>query len=263
MTDRGHAVIMAPERAPHAIERVNPVVAAGMKILEAKPDPETLRALLTIQQDWEREESRKAFERDMVALKRDLPTVIRRDKVVDFTGKSGMRTYYTHTSLAAAVDAVTDPLTRHGFSHSWTPSTDDKGKVVVTCCLTHTEGHSKATTIAAPIDNSGNKSPAQGVASTITLLQRYTLLSLLGIATADQEDPPFDEGNDPQPDEAQRKRPNPDRALKAVGFITKRGRSREDAEGFVGKRVQEWTDEDIDSLNEWMKKPVQREPGVD
>lgn len=254
MTDRGHAVIMTPERAPHAIERVNPVVAAGMKILEAKPDPETLRALLAIQQDWEREESRKAFERDMIALKRDLPTVIRRDKVVDFTSAKG-RTYYTHTSLAAAVDAVTDPLTRHGFSLSWTPATDDKGKVHVTCTLTHTEGHSKTTTISAPIDQSGSKGPAQGVASTITLLQRYTLLSLLGIATADQEDPPFDDGeNAPPVDESQRKRPNPERALRAVGFITKKGRSREDAEGYLGKKVQEWTDEDIDSLNEWLKK---------
>lgn len=258
MTDRGHAVIMAPERAPTAIERMSPVVASGMKILEAKPDPETLRALLTIQQDWEREESRKAFERDMVALKRDLPTVIRRDKVVDFASAKG-RTYYTHASLAAAVDAVTDPLTKHGFSLSWTPSTDDKNRVSVTCCLTHLDGHSKQTTITAPVDTSGSKGPAQGVASTITLLQRYTLLSLLGIATADQEDPPFDEGDAPV-DVEKRSKPNPDRALKAVGFITKKGRSREDAEGYLGKKVQDWNDEDIDSLNDWLK---QRQPGED
>jgi hypothetical protein len=42
--------------------------------------------------------------------------------------------------------------------------------------------------MTAPIDTSGSKSPAQGVASTITLLQRYTALSLLGIATADMKD---------------------------------------------------------------------------
>lgn len=262
MTDRGHAVIINPERVAN-IEKMNPVVSAGMRILENNPNPEALRALLTMQQDWEREESRKAFERAMVALKRDLPTVLRRDKVVDFTGKTGQRTHYTHTSLAAAVDAVSIPLTQHGFSHSWTPSTDDKGKVHVTCTLTHVDGHSKVTTISAPVDTSGNKGPAQGVASTITLLQRYTLLSLLGIATADQEDPPFDDANDGPPDEAQRNRPNPERALKAVGVITKKGRSREDAEGFLGKRVQEWTDADIDELNKWVNAKPQRQPGDD
>jgi len=254
MTDRGHTIITNPERVAN-IEKMNPVVSAGMRILENNPNPEALRALLTMQQDWEREESRKAFERAMVALKRDLPTVLRRDKVVDFTSAKG-RTHYTHTSLAAAVDAVSSPLTQHGFSHSWTPSTDDKGKVHVTCTLTHVDGHSKGTTISAPVDTSGNKGPAQGVASTITLLQRYTLLSLLGIATADQEDPPFDDDDKAQPDESQRNRPNPDRALKAVGFITKKGRSREDAEGWLGKKVQEWTDEDIDSLNDWLKQPA-------
>jgi hypothetical protein len=261
MTDPVHAIIANPERgAP--IERMSPVVASGLRILEANPNPEALRALLEIQRDWEREESRKAFERAMVALKRDLPTVLHRDKTVDFTGKSGSRTHYTHTSLAAAVDAISSPLTQHGFSHSWTPSTDDRGKVSVTCCLTHVEGHSKETTISAPVDTSGNKGPAQGVASTITLLQRYTLLSLLGIATADQVDPLVEDDGSVRPvDESQRTRPNPDRAIKAVGAITKKGRSREDAEGYLGKRVQDWSDDDIDSLNEWVKRPAEREPG--
>ncbi len=259
MTDRGHAVILTPERVAN-IEKMSPVVSAGMRILENNPNPEALRELITMQREWEREESRKAFERAMVALKRDLPTVLRRDKVVDFTSAKG-RTHYTHTSLAAAVDAVSLPLTQHGFSHSWTPSTDDKGKVHVTCTLTHVDGHSKVTTISAPVDTSGNKGPAQGVASTITLLQRYTLLSLLGIATADQEDPPFD---DAEPEGEQRRdRPNPERALKAVGVIVKKGRTREDAEGYLGKRVQEWTDADIDELNKWVNAKPQRQPGED
>jgi hypothetical protein len=224
---------------------MSPIVSAGMKILEAHPDPQALRELLSIQHTWEQEEARKAYERAMVALKRELPTVIMRDKTVDFTNKAGNRTYYTHASLAAAMDAVTEPLTRHGISLSWKPSTA-RGNVQVTCRVTHVEGHTEETSISAPVDTSGNKGPAQGVASTITLLQRYTALSLLGIATADMDDPPQSAAD---PDA-----PNPQRALRAIGHITRKGRTKADAEGHVGRPVEQWTNVDIDELNEWLKR---------
>lgn len=251
MTDPKHAVTIRAEHAD-VPERMSPLVAAGVKILEAHPDPAALRELLAVQHSWEQEEARKAFERAMVALKRELPTVLARDKTVDFTGSTGKRTRYTHTSLAAAMEAVTGPLTEHGFSLAWVPATDDKGRVSVTCRLTHTEGHSKETTIAAPIDSSGNKSPAQGVASTITLLERYTALALLGIATADQEEPK------PAPGVAGA--PNPDRALKAVGRLAKHGKTRSEAELYLNKGVRDWTDADIDKLAEWV---ADREPGAE
>lgn len=242
MTDTKHAITTRVEHAA-PIERMSPIVAAGMRILEAHPDPAALRELLAIQHTWEGEESRKAFERAMVALKRDLPTVLARDKTVNFTGNSGKTTNYTHTSLGAALEAITGPLTQHGFSLSWAPSTGERSQVSVTCRLTHTEGHSKEATISAPVDTSGNKSPAQGVASTITLLQRYTALSLLGIATADMQEPP---PREPSPDE-----PNPERALRAVGKLAKLGKSRDEAEAYVGKRVQDWTNSDIESIAKW------------
>ena len=247
MTDPIHAITT---RAEHAIipERMSPIVAAGMQILQAHPDPAALRELLAIQHAWEQEESRKAFERAMVALKRDLPTVLARDKKVAFN-----TTKYTHTSLGAALEAITEPLTQHGFSLSWEPSTGERGQVSVTARLVHVEGHSKAATISAPVDTSGSKSPAQGVASTITLLQRYTALSLLGIATADMDEP---KPTEPPPDA-----PNPERALKAAGKLTKMGRSVSEAEAFVGRVVREWTNADIESIAEWVKKPA--EPGSD
>jgi len=99
----------------------------------------------------------------------------------------------TGVLYGTALDSVTEPLTRHGFSLGWVPTTGDRGEVRVTCRLTHAEGHSEETTLVAPPDTSGLKNPAQAIASTITLLQRYTALSLLGIATADTTDPTPDE----------------------------------------------------------------------
>lgn len=244
--------------APHApTQLMHPMVQAAMA---AGPDPATLRELLMLQRDWEQGEAKKAFTRALTALKRDLPTVINRDSVVDFTSSKG-RTFYRHTSLAAVMDAVTPALTQHGFSLSWHPTTTGSGtqtNVTVSCRLTHAEGHFEETAITAPLDTSGNKSPAQGVASTITLLSRYTALSLLGIATADMPEPVGDDGGSSGDPNAV----NADRNLRAMGRLAKLGKTREEAEAFVGRKVSEWTDADISNLKEWVK-PREREPGSD
>src|SRR5690606_2270861 len=126
-------------------------------------------------------------------------------------------------------------------SHAWIPRMRE-GKVEVTCRLTHSEGHSEETTLPAPPDKSGMKSDAQAIASTITLLQRYSLLSLLGIATADMPEPTGERDRSAEIDL--------DRNLNAVAQIVRRGRTKEAAEAHVGKPCSQWTGADIDELRE-------------
>ena len=179
-----------------------PVAAAGLHLahssdthplvqaaIESGPlDATTLRELMNLQRDWESGEAKKEYTRAMVDMKRELPTVLNRDKVVDFASKGG-RTTYTHTSLAAAVEAVTPPMCNHGFSASFKTSVGERNHVEVTCTLTHRDGHSESCALSGPPETSGTKNPVQAVASTVTLLERYTLLALLGIATKDHADP--------------------------------------------------------------------------
>lgn len=176
---------------------LHPIVAA---VLANSPNIETLREIMALQKEWDAENARKAFVAALAALKAELPTVVNKDKTVDFTGKSGIRTHYTHSSLAAVMDAVTGPLAKHGFSLSWEPSTS-QASVTVICRLTHVAGHSMTSTLTAPRDDSGNKSQAQGVASTITLLSRYTAMALLGLASADMSEPPGPDHPDAGPRE--------------------------------------------------------------
>lgn len=243
MTDGKHEMVLdAPQAEQRSI--VHPLVARAM---EANPNTETLRELMAMQKEWEAGEARKAYTRAIVALKEDLPTVIAKDATVDFTSqRTKTRTHYTHTSLAKAMAEVTPALTDHGFSLAWVPSTEGD-RVSVTCRLTHSEGHFEECTLVAPRDVSGNKSPAQGIASTITLLQRYTALSLLGIATADMTDP-TGEGAEPAPDHV-----DATRNLKAVGAIQKRGLDLAEAAKLVGRQVPDWTTTDLDKLRGWIR----------
>jgi ERF superfamily len=54
----------------------------------------------------------------------------------------------------------------------------------VTCILTHQMGHSEETTLAGAPDNSGSKNSIQAIGSTVTYLERYTLLAATGLAAA-------------------------------------------------------------------------------
>jgi len=242
VSDSKHALVLDPETHAVAMQGIHPMVAT---ILARNPDAATLRELMGMQREWEANEARKAYAAALVSLKRDLPTVIARDATVDFTSAKG-RTRYTHTSLAAAMDAITEPLTAHGFSLAWTPATTEKGAVRVTCTLTHAQGHSESATMDAPPDTSGSKNPAQAIASTVTLLSRYTALSLLGIATADMPDP----AEPPAPSPATI---DTGRNMRAAKAIADRGLDMGLACARVGGRgVAEWTAQDLDVLRAWI-----------
>src|SRR5690606_35194749 len=58
----------------------------------------------------------------------------------------------------------------------------------VTCVITHELGHSERTTLSAAPDESGGKNSIQAVGSTVTYLQRYTLMAATGLAAKDMDD---------------------------------------------------------------------------
>jgi len=242
--DHDKAIQVVEVDRPDAL-RMHPVVRA---MLDAGPRPEDMRELLAIQREWEAGEARKAYTAAMVSLKAALPAVVGRDTEVRYTGQKGL-VHYWHTSLAAAVDAVVPHLTTHGFSHGWEPSTSER-TVTITCRLTHCAGHSESATISAPPDTGGKKNPAQAVASTITLLQRYTLLSILGIATADMKDP-----RPAAPDLV-----DVAKNQRAAAHVRSIGRDIEEAERAIGRPSVEWTTDDLGKLRQWLTTP-RREPG--
>lgn len=235
MSDTHKAAIVTAPR--ETVERMHPLVQAAMAA-GALADPATLRELLAVQREWEAGEARKSYSRALAALKRDLPTVIRKDSTVDYSSAKG-RTFYKHASLAGVMDAITEPLTAHGFSLAWIPSTGERGAVRVTCRLTHQDGHHEECSLEAGADASGSKSAPQAIASTITLLSRYTALALLGIATADMPE----DGAVVQ--DAPKDTIDVDRNLRAARWLADRKVTREAAEAHVGRPISAWTADDL------------------
>jgi hypothetical protein len=237
MSEPNHKAVAVINKG-EIVPQVHPMVVLQQAI-ERGIDPDALKKLMDLVERHESMEAKKAYDAAMVDLKRDLPTVLDRDKTVSFKS-----VHYTHTSLAHAVEIVTPVLTQHGFSVSWVPSNDAQA-VAVTCRLTHRQGHFGESTIKSAPDNSGMKSGPQAIASTITLLERYTLLALLGIATTDMPEP------EPQ---AEPNEQNTERTMKAIKAMGDIGISKGDAEAKVGKPADQWNNADLDALMEWYKE---------
>lgn len=160
-----------------------------MRLLEVAmsqgADLDKMEKLMALQERWEANEARKAYNAAIAKFKAENIKIIK-DAAVDFTSQKG-RTSYKHATLAGVIAQITEPLCKYGLSHSWRTS-QDANKITVTCRIAHVAGHFEEVSIFAEPDNSGNKNSIQAVGSTITYLERYTLKAALGLAEADDDD---------------------------------------------------------------------------
>ena len=147
-------------------------------------DLEKLKSLLDLQEKWEAIEARKAYNSAMSEFKAN-PPKIDKDREVSFKTDRGQVNYH-HATLGNVTEKINSELSKYGLSAGWLIK--QNGSISVTCRITHVKGHSEETTLSAPADNSGSKNTIQAIGSTVTYLSRYTLLSLFGLATFDQDD---------------------------------------------------------------------------
>lgn len=156
------------------------------RALSSNADPDTLGKLLALQERWEANQARKAFEEAMSAAKADIPE-IKKGRKVDFTTSKG-RTNYQYEDLASIMSVISPILSRHGLSVRYRTTAEPNQPIVVTCIVSHRMGHSEENTLMAGRDDSGNKNSIQQIGSTVTYLQRYTLKAALGLAAAADDD---------------------------------------------------------------------------
>lgn len=176
------AVRREQNNAPAAVTPMDMIDRA----LVAGADPATLEKLLALQERWEANQGRKAFDEAMAAAKAEIPT-IRKNRVVDFTSAKG-RTYYRHEDLAEIASTVNPILGKYGLSYRYRVRSEVNEPVSVTCIVSHRLGYFEETTLTGPRDDSGNKNSLQQVGSTLTYLQRMTLKAALGLAASDDDD---------------------------------------------------------------------------
>jgi len=140
-------------------------------------DMATLEKFMDLQERHERNQARKAFDAAIAAAKAEVDVIEK-----NATGHNNKR-YANFAAYAKAVDPV---LSKHGLSYRFRSKQDDR--VHVTCILSHREGHSEENTLSGPPDTTGSKNAIQAIGSTLTYLQRYSLVQALGLAASEDDD---------------------------------------------------------------------------
>lgn len=156
-------------------------------ILDPAFDAEKLKVLLEVKLKWDAEESRRQFETAFQQFKRNAPEILKTKHV-----QAGQISY-SHAELDKITPILAEALLAVGITHQWRTN-EVNGRLTVTCVLKgfgHTE---EAATIAGPPDTSGGKGNVQAIGSTLTYLQRYSLLSACGLAAKGMDDDGKTEG---------------------------------------------------------------------
>jgi len=154
--------------------------------VESGADLDRLERLMALQEKWEAGEARKAFTAATTAFKAE-PIQIFKRKEVSFTTRDGDTTSYKHAELSDVTDAIGPAMAKHQLSYRWDVRQEGSA-ITVDCIVTHVLGHSEKVTMQGAPDASGKKNAIQQVASTISYLQRYTLLAATGMSTKGQDD---------------------------------------------------------------------------
>ena len=181
---KGELVTTEP-RAVQAANNPTPMQLIQEAVKKDMPI-EKLEKLMDLAERHEKNEARRAYHQ-AVARFRNESISIEKTKRVNYTNRDGTVTDYKHADLGVVVEKVSPVLAKHGLSFHWTYPPRQGDEIFVNCVLTHEYGHSEEVSLSAPIDTSGKKNPIQSRQSTVSYLERYTLLGILGLAAKDDD----------------------------------------------------------------------------
>jgi hypothetical protein len=170
--------IDAPVSRPPALTEGAAVL--GM-IERAARDPsvdiDKMSQLMKWRQEMIADQRRAAFDEAVALAKAAIPVIVK-------NAKSHNNKYADLAEIARKVDPV---LSDHGLRYRFRTLQTDSA-ISVTCVLTHKDGHSEENTLTGPVDATVGKNPIQAIGSTLTYLQRYSLVQALGLAASDDDD---------------------------------------------------------------------------
>ena len=158
------------------LQTVNSSPAQLLQIaVEKGVDIPMMEKLMDMEDRWNATKAKTAFYEAFTGFQSEVPAIVKK--------KSGHNIKYA--PLSDIVEQIKPFLVKYGLSYRF--EQDHGESIQVTCIVTHKEGHSEQATMKAGADTSGSKNTVQAIASTVTYLSRYTLTSVLGITTADED----------------------------------------------------------------------------
>ena len=159
--------------------------------IEQKLPVEQMTKLFELYKDVKIEQAKEAFIKALADFQKEVPIIEKTKKVFN---KDGKTIRYMYAPIDSVIKQIKSPLAENGFSYTWDSAREDH-HIKVVCALTHIAGHIQHSSFDVPIVESQFMSSPQSYATAQSYAERYTLLNVLGIATADEDTDSADTDN--------------------------------------------------------------------
>jgi len=143
---------------------------------------EVMEKLMDLQDRHDAKHARIAFEGAMKDFQAACPPMKRTKEL-----KHGNNVIGRYAPLPEIWDTIKPHLKEFDLTARFEFETTEN-EIRVGCKITHVKGHTETTWLSGPAEDSGVKNPLQARASTVTYLQRYTLIGATGTTSADADD---------------------------------------------------------------------------
>jgi len=162
-----------------------PVQELVQMALSPDVDVEKLERLIALQERGMERDARMSFIAALAGFQDGMP-LLTKNKKAEIATRSGASYSYSYASLDRIAAEIRSLLTKFGLSYSWDSTTVD-GMLTCTCTLRHSDGHEVTSSFTSPIEQQTKMSGAQATAATLTYARRQSLVSVLGLAIADED----------------------------------------------------------------------------
>lgn len=147
---------------------------------------EMLERLLDLHERIMARSAREEFVAALAAFQAQVGPVPRTARA-DITTKSGARYGYSYAPLDVIAEHIRGPLASHGLSYTWEVQPAGDRAVQVTCVVRHVAGHEERASVIVPVDSAARMSDAQAYGAALTYGRRQSLVSALGLTSADED----------------------------------------------------------------------------
>ena len=162
----------AEERSPMGF--LQQAIQKGMSV-------EHIEKLVQLRNSFVVEDQRMQLLAALSGFQANVPVIVKK-------GSAAFKsTKYSYAKLEDIIPIIRPHMNAHGLSFRFEVQSKD-GAHMVCCIVSHAGGGSFSTRIPGMDDNTGSKNTIQAMGSTLTYLQRYTLIMALGLVVADIDD---------------------------------------------------------------------------
>jgi len=172
-----HAADQLPV-APAASESAAILNVIERMALNPDIDPDRIERFIEMKDRIEAKAAKLAFSNAVAQAK----AIVAETPILKNQKGNNNKRYADFSAYAKVIDPILSSL---GLTYRF--QTIQTDAISVTCIITG-YGHEEMNTLRGPADSSGNKNAIQSIGSTLTYLQRYTLIQALGLAASGDDD---------------------------------------------------------------------------